>query len=35
MLQNLGDKISACLERASQCREAADDETDERAANNY
>jgi hypothetical protein len=30
MLQNLCDKINACLERANQCREAADDEPDER-----
>ena len=30
MLQQLGDRISACLERAEQCREAAASEIDER-----
>jgi hypothetical protein len=30
MLQNLRDKMSACLERAEQCREAAQSEPDER-----
>jgi hypothetical protein len=30
MLQELGDQISACLERAEQCREAAASETDDR-----
>jgi hypothetical protein len=30
MLQELGDQISACLERADQCREAAATETDDR-----
>jgi hypothetical protein len=30
MLQNLRDKINACLERAEQCREAAASEPDER-----
>ena len=30
MLQQLGDRISACLERAEQCREAAASEPDER-----
>jgi hypothetical protein len=29
-LQELGDQISACLERADQCREAAATETDDR-----
>jgi outer membrane protein TolC len=29
-LQQLGDRISACLERAEQCREAAASEIDER-----
>jgi hypothetical protein len=30
MLQQLGDRIGACLERAEQCREAAASEIDER-----
>jgi hypothetical protein len=30
MLQELGNQISACLERAEQCREAAASEIDER-----
>jgi TolA-binding protein len=30
VLQQLGDRISACLERAEQCREAAASEVDER-----
>jgi hypothetical protein len=30
VLQQLGDRISACLERAEQCREAAASEIDER-----
>jgi hypothetical protein len=30
MLEQLGDRISACLERAEQCREAAASEPDER-----
>jgi hypothetical protein len=30
MFQNLGDQISACLERADRCREAAASEPDER-----
>jgi hypothetical protein len=30
MLQELGEHISACLERAEQCREAAASEPDER-----
>jgi dsDNA-specific endonuclease/ATPase MutS2 len=30
MLQELGNQISACLERADQCREAAASEADER-----
>ena len=30
MLQQLGDRISACLERAEQCREAVASEIDER-----
>ena len=30
MLQQLGDRISACLERAKHCREAAASEIDER-----
>jgi|KBSMisStaDraftv2_1062788.scaffolds.fasta_scaffold21248_3 hypothetical protein len=30
MLQRLGDHISACLQRADQCKEAAALETDER-----
>jgi hypothetical protein len=30
MLQEFGDQISACLERAEQCREAAASETDDR-----
>jgi hypothetical protein len=30
MLRQLGDRISACLERAEQCREAAASEIDER-----
>ena len=30
MLQQLGDRISACLERAEQCRGAAASEIDER-----
>jgi len=30
MLQRLGDHISACLQRADECRQAAASETDER-----
>jgi hypothetical protein len=30
MLQRLGDHISACLQRADECKEAATAETDER-----
>ena len=30
MLQQLGDRISTCLERAEQCREAAASEIDQR-----
>jgi hypothetical protein len=30
MLQKLGDQISACLERAEQCREAAASDPDDR-----
>jgi hypothetical protein len=30
VLQQLGDRISACLERAEQCKEAAASEIDER-----
>ena len=30
MLQQLGDRISVCLERAEQCKEAAASEIDER-----
>jgi len=30
MLQRLGDHVSACLQRADQCKEAAALETDER-----